>query len=240
MNKKYIRSLKLIDSLGIVRFGIADGGVEATRDVPSDRENPHEYLTRVHTTLLSSPNGLILRMSVPIVISCPMIKDLPDVAAGQGKAALIIVEVDILKTAATFLQHVSSPFSLSHRLVMRDVPYVSLSLIPKHGPYLASDQPRSCLRALYFAEHRGGSAVEFYKTYHHRLFEGFVPHVHMRHSIVYNLALAGQFRPFLDHLEAITAHLLGRDVHLAAIGALEAHDFAFSQAVQEAFYNFTD
>ena len=108
MNKKYIHSLKLVDSLGIVRSGIAEGGGEATKDIPINPGNSLKQSGQVHTDLISSAKGLILRMSVPIIISCPMIKDLPDAADGQGKAALIIIEIDLLKTAETFLQHVSS------------------------------------------------------------------------------------------------------------------------------------
>jgi len=108
MNKKYIRSLRLVDSLGIIRFGIADGGVEATRDVPITLENSLKRSEQVHTALVSTSKGLILRMSIPITISCPMIKDLPEAAGGEGNAAFIIIEIDFLKTAETFLQHVSS------------------------------------------------------------------------------------------------------------------------------------
>ncbi|MEW5801990.1 MAG: sigma 54-interacting transcriptional regulator [bacterium] len=108
INKIYIRSIKIIDSLGIVRYGIADGGEEVTRDIPTSLESALRRTDQVHTDLVSSSKGLILRISIPIVIGCPMIKDLPEAANGQGNASVIVVEIDLFKTAETFLQHVSS------------------------------------------------------------------------------------------------------------------------------------
>ncbi|MEW6380102.1 MAG: sigma 54-interacting transcriptional regulator [bacterium] len=114
INHNYIRSLKLIDSLGLVRFGVTEGGKVVERDTPSGLEKYlpsfQKWSDKAHTVLISSssPRNKLLLVFVPITIICPMIKDLPEVADKQAQVRFLVAEIDVFKTAKTYLQHVNS------------------------------------------------------------------------------------------------------------------------------------
>jgi|GEM_PF-45579 len=126
INQKYFRSLKLIDSRGFVRFGVTEEGKAIERDAPSGLErylpSAQKWSEQVHTVLLSSPSSKdrLLLMFIPITIICPMVKNLPEVSGGESQARFIVAEIDLLKTAQTFLQHVNSGDKRYGLLIDRD------------------------------------------------------------------------------------------------------------------------
>ena len=111
INKKYIRALRLIDFTGFVHFGIIDGKADIPTDLPYDLENYfsvfRESPERIHSTLIYLPSfeNLRLLLFVPLTLKDIKIQIQPKSAQGP-KEGFIIAEIDLIRTAESFIRHI--------------------------------------------------------------------------------------------------------------------------------------